>query len=121
LILYAVTQPQSWLATTMRLGWLRWLGSIAYGVYLVHQMVAKFVFRLIWHSSDPHLHSLANAGAMTLALLLTLAVCRLSWTYFEKPLLHLGHRLTTKSAVIPVKPPLMTSVKYTGMLRPLSC
>jgi peptidoglycan/LPS O-acetylase OafA/YrhL len=92
LILYAVTQPQSWLAATMRLGWFRWLGSIAYGAYLVHQMVAKFVFKLIWHSSDPHPHSLANAGAMTLAPLLTLAVSRLSWTYFEKPLLLLGHR-----------------------------
>jgi peptidoglycan/LPS O-acetylase OafA/YrhL len=92
LILYVISQPQSWLGHAMRLTALRWLGSLAYGVYLVHQMVAIFVFRLIWHSTALHLHSVANVGAMTLALLLTLAVCQLSWAYFEKPLLHLGHR-----------------------------
>lgn len=91
-ILYALTQPQSWLAYTMRLRWLRWLGSIAYGVYLVHQMAAAFIFQEIWHSTDLHLRSWGNIGAMAVAFGLTLAICQFSWMYFERPLLRFGHQ-----------------------------
>jgi peptidoglycan/LPS O-acetylase OafA/YrhL len=35
LLLLAVTQPQTWLGACLRFGPLRWLGTIAYGTYLI--------------------------------------------------------------------------------------
>jgi peptidoglycan/LPS O-acetylase OafA/YrhL len=81
-ILYALTRPESWLARAMRMRWLGALGAIAYGVYLVHWQMMEAMFRLI-----P-----GKIAALTAALITTLAVCTLSWHYFEKPLVHLGHK-----------------------------
>jgi peptidoglycan/LPS O-acetylase OafA/YrhL len=91
-VLCAVTQPQSGLARVLRLRVLRWLGSIAYGVYLFHYLVVTLIFRELYQSKEMHLHNWGNLGAMAFALAVTIPICQLSWMYFEKPLLQLGHR-----------------------------
>lgn len=91
-ILYAVTQTQSWIAKLLRLPLLRWLGTIAYGVYLFHFLIETLIFRGHYHSRQMRLHTLGNLGAMALTLAATLVICQLSWVYFEKPMLQLGHR-----------------------------
>lgn len=90
-LLLAVTQPRNWLGTAMRWRWLRLLGSIAYGVYLVHLQIAFIVFRVMRRSMDLKLHTRYDAVAMSIAAAITLAVCAISWRYFEKPLIQLGH------------------------------
>ena len=37
----------SWLARCMRFRWLMWMGSIAYGAYMYHQVVRGTIFGII--------------------------------------------------------------------------
>ena len=90
LLLFAVTRPQSLLSRALRLRWLGWLGAIAYGVYLFHQTIQGLLYALLWRG-EPRI-----TGALTLltslaSLALTLLVARLSWRFFEKPLIRFGH------------------------------
>lgn len=91
LLLCAVLYGDSWLAKGLRWRWLGWLGSIAYGVYLVHDIVRTALLGRL-RSGEGLIHSW-NDGLLTLvALGVTLLVCRASWIYFEQPLVKKGHR-----------------------------
>jgi hypothetical protein len=91
ILVFAVTRPASFLSTILRQRWLCWLGSIAYGTYLLHQGAQRLVFRLF--SIDPLVVTGMYSLLITLAALaLTLLVARISWSYFEKPLVRIGHR-----------------------------
>jgi peptidoglycan/LPS O-acetylase OafA/YrhL len=39
----------------------------------------------------PWLYSWHDAGLSVVVLLVTISFCRLSWVYFEKPLVKIGH------------------------------
>jgi peptidoglycan/LPS O-acetylase OafA/YrhL len=91
ILVYALTFHDSWISECLRWGWLGWLGSIAYGVYLLHEFVRVAFFGLIW-SRPPMISSVAELCVTLLSLTVTLIVCRFSWVYFEKPLISLGHR-----------------------------
>lgn len=91
ILVYAVTRPTSSLSKLLRQEWLCWLGAIAYGTYLLHQGAQRLVFRVF--SIDPPAVSGIYSLLITLvALAFTLLVARISWTYFEKPLVRIGHR-----------------------------
>lgn len=92
LLLLAVTQPRHWIAGMMRWQWLCWLGTIAYGVYLLHQLIAFSLYWLVWHRNDAIVRSLDNLLVSIAALVATLVICQLSWRYFEQPLTSRGHR-----------------------------
>jgi peptidoglycan/LPS O-acetylase OafA/YrhL len=90
-ILCGLVYRQSWLGACLRWGWLGWLGSIAYGVYLFHELV-RGAFRGLLASGSPSQWSPREPLVSLVALAATLLVCRLSWIFFEKPLIQLGHR-----------------------------
>ena len=71
---------------------LMWLGTISYGVYLLHQLILGWVFHFL-STHEPSVSSLSEAPIVCVALVLTLALAGLSWKYFEKPLLGIGHSL----------------------------
>jgi peptidoglycan/LPS O-acetylase OafA/YrhL len=86
-LLYALLFPESWMSRCLRWGWLRGLGVIAYGTYLFHEFFLSLFFRRV-----PWVGSWRDLGVSVLTLAFTLVFCRLSWLYFEKPLVKLGHR-----------------------------
>jgi peptidoglycan/LPS O-acetylase OafA/YrhL len=97
-LLYALTRPGSILSRALRLPWLGWLGGIAYGTYLLHQMMQGMLFALLWRS-DPSITGGYTLLTTLAALILTLVIARLSWNYFEHPLVKIGHRSGYKFAV----------------------
>jgi peptidoglycan/LPS O-acetylase OafA/YrhL len=90
-LLYVLTYHESWIARCVRWRWLGWLGTIAYGVYLFHEIILGAFFSLVW-SRPPQLTSFPEVCITLLALGVTLLLCRLSWIYFERPFVQVGHR-----------------------------
>jgi peptidoglycan/LPS O-acetylase OafA/YrhL len=91
ILLYALTWRESSLSAFLRWRPLGWLGSIAYGTYLFHVLVLLSLVSIM-RGSRSGITSLADFVARMFALVLTISLCQLSWTYFEKPLVALGHR-----------------------------
>lgn len=91
LLLMVLSQPQNVIARLIRARWLRYLGGISYGVYLIHLTVDQLVHLILLHG-PPRIYDFKGVGVTLLAGLITWAVAGLSWKYFEKPLICRGHR-----------------------------
>ena len=87
ILLYALLYRDSLLSHCLRRSWLRGLGAIAYGAYLFHEFFLAMIF-----GRTPWVRSWHDVGLSVIALVLTISFCRLSWVYFEKPLVRIGHR-----------------------------
>ena len=73
-----------------RTGGLPELGRISYCAYIIHVAVNLFCHRLLLHA-NPSIADWRGVGVSVLALVLTFAIAQASWTFFEGPLLRLGH------------------------------
>jgi len=85
-LLYALLYRDSWISHCLRWSWLRGLGVIAYGAYLFHEFFLGMFFGRV-----PWLYSWHDVGLSVIVLVVTISFCRLSWVYFEKPLVKIGH------------------------------
>jgi peptidoglycan/LPS O-acetylase OafA/YrhL len=90
-LLFALTHPNSLVSRVLRLKGLGWLGAIAYGTYLLHQPVQGLLFGY-FRGEAPAITGGYTLLTTLLALLLTLVIARLSWRFFELPLMRVGHR-----------------------------
>ena len=90
LLLLAVTQS-GFVSRLFRFRGLTELGILAYGLYLFHLPVIGLVYALAGKKS-PELTGLSTFALTLLGGLLLFALMRLSWLYFEKPLIKMGHR-----------------------------
>jgi peptidoglycan/LPS O-acetylase OafA/YrhL len=90
-LLYSVTRPDSPVSRALRFKSLGWLGGIAYGAYLVHQFVLGMAFGYIGRRY-PEITDGPTFLTALVALASTLVIARLSWRYFESPLIRFGHR-----------------------------
>lgn len=86
LLLIAVTQRESLFSRGLRNRWLMAIGIIAYGTYLFHQGVLGLYYGFA-RGRLPIILNSSDLGLTAVALATTLAVAKLSWVYFEKPLL----------------------------------
>jgi len=76
----------------MRWRGLRWMGTIAYGGYRLHLQILLAVYAFLWSCPPESLGARGETAAVVAAFGLTTATCSASWLFFEKPLVHLGHR-----------------------------
>ncbi len=85
-IIASLTEPR--VAAFLQGRWLRGLGNISYGVYLFHSIAFVVALSVLPAMRD------RGVAAAAVGLALTMGVCKLSWEYFEKPIIRLGHRTT---------------------------
>jgi peptidoglycan/LPS O-acetylase OafA/YrhL len=91
LILLVRTSPQSPLAHIARWTWLRKLGGIAYGVYIIHMAVLGLIFAAM-RGHDPYFLHAGDLLPVPIALIITLVIASASWRWFEKPFIAIGQR-----------------------------
>jgi peptidoglycan/LPS O-acetylase OafA/YrhL len=77
-VLLVLQRSPRWLAAR----WLTWLGTVSYGLYVIHGCLNSWIHNSIDH---PVLRTLALAG-------LSIPLAALSWRYFESPILGLKKR-----------------------------
>lgn len=91
MMLIALSHQEGLMGRILRHRALVELGTIAYGTYLLHLGMLGLCHALI-RGREPQIAGIADAAVTLLALVLTLALARLSWVYFEKPLVRRGHQ-----------------------------
>lgn len=91
LLLYGVLRPRTRVAVILRHPILLQFGKLSYFIYLFHQPFNGLCHALL-RGAEPAISGWTGLGATTLALALTLATARLSWTHLEQPLIAVGHR-----------------------------
>jgi peptidoglycan/LPS O-acetylase OafA/YrhL len=93
LLLAALSRPGGPVGRVMRWGWLRHLGTLCYGLYLLH---VPLLYLCHWAlgpvTGYPRPSAAGGWAASAAALVLTVVLAKLSWEWFEKPFVRLGHR-----------------------------
>jgi peptidoglycan/LPS O-acetylase OafA/YrhL len=97
-LLMTVTAPASGWGHLFRIGWLRWMGTIAYCLYLVHGDVQGIVYRVFGYAR-PRLAHWYDLFPLSTALACSLLISHLSWKYFESGMVSIGHRFTYRRAI----------------------
>jgi peptidoglycan/LPS O-acetylase OafA/YrhL len=90
LLLLVLVERNFFLAAVMRLGFLGEIGGISYCIYIIHTAVYFFCHQIIL-SALPAVTDVPAAAVTLLAALLTYAIAKLSWKYFEQPQIRRGH------------------------------
>ena len=92
LVLWIVlTESRSWIASVMRMAWLREVGRVSYCMYVIHLVVALFLYTIVLRSR-PEILTVPGALMAVIAAVATYFIARLSWFIFEGPLVRIGHR-----------------------------
>jgi peptidoglycan/LPS O-acetylase OafA/YrhL len=89
-VLACVLRPPAPVRAFLELRWVRYVGSISYGMYLMHMLSMNLVHRL--------LRSAPDAVVFGLGLAVTVVVAGLSSRYFEARFLALKDRFTVPAA-----------------------
>jgi len=90
-LLLVLSHPGGWLGGFTRMAWLRELGKVSYCVYLIHVAVGLFCQTLLT-ALVHRVNTWEQLAASCVAVAICYAIARVSWTYFENPLLQIGHR-----------------------------
>jgi peptidoglycan/LPS O-acetylase OafA/YrhL len=91
-LLLAVTKSSAAIGSVLRARWLTGLGTISYGIYLFHSCVYGICVWLLDQHGDQKT-GWQVFGATLLGLAITLCIGKVSWQYFERPIVRWSHRL----------------------------
>ncbi len=89
-LLLAITESRGWFGKVLRNSWLKLLGAISYCLYLIHEPVLGLTFA-VFRRKEPWATNAGEHMLVLLALIIALGVAWISWIFFEKPFLRLGH------------------------------
>lgn len=89
-LLLVILHPQGALSRLTQTPFLRHMGFIAYGVYLLHQVVNGLAHAIIFNH-PPQFQTLGDILVALFAFTLTIALASLSWKFFEKRFVKFGH------------------------------
>ena len=79
------------------------LGAVAYGIYIFHQAISGLLHAALLKQTIPKISGMADVAVTCAALALTLAISYLSWFYFEKGFVKLGHSFQYDKPVAPLE------------------
>jgi peptidoglycan/LPS O-acetylase OafA/YrhL len=105
LLLYTVLFPSGWLGAGLRWRPLRTLGTVAYGVYLFHNLILQFFFNKFLSRRLPSLHSAYDLAILVSAFAALFLFCAVTWRFFEKPMLRQGQRWKYRGKALAQAPP----------------
>jgi peptidoglycan/LPS O-acetylase OafA/YrhL len=91
LLLIVLTDVAGPLARVARIGWLGEWGRISYCIYLIHAAVKYCCTNLTTHNAT-QITQWRNGVAILLSIAISFAIAKLSWTFFESPLIQKGHQ-----------------------------
>jgi peptidoglycan/LPS O-acetylase OafA/YrhL len=89
-MILAMTRSAGPIAVIARTRWLAEIGRVSYCLYLIHDEV-RFGWQLLIAHIFPHVAAWELVAANGLAAVIAYLIARLSWAYFENPLLRRGH------------------------------
>jgi peptidoglycan/LPS O-acetylase OafA/YrhL len=89
-LILAIGKPAGAIARFTRTGWLREFGRVSYCFYLIH-LVLRLILQILARAATGPTGPWKEIGISIAAIALSYGLARLSWTYFEHPLLRRGH------------------------------
>jgi peptidoglycan/LPS O-acetylase OafA/YrhL len=90
ILLIILLKPAGIFSRVMKTPSLRHLGYIAYGVYLFHQ-VFNYHLHILLLKQSPQFQTVWDVLVTLLAFSLTVIIASISWEFFEKRFIKLGH------------------------------
>jgi peptidoglycan/LPS O-acetylase OafA/YrhL len=91
LILLLLVAPVPLMKAVFNAPWMRWLGTVSYCAYLVHQPVLLGMFLLFRLGTNTRIDGLTTLAVTLAALVMTLAVAQGSWLVLERRLIKRAH------------------------------
>ncbi len=95
LLLLTMLSPDGWAGRFFTNKFLTWVGTISYGIYLLHQPIAGFTHGYLLNQS-PQVRGFYDAGVTLIAVAATFSLATLSSRYLEAPVVKLGQRCRYK-------------------------
>jgi peptidoglycan/LPS O-acetylase OafA/YrhL len=90
MLLLVLSRRASLLAALMSFSFLREIGGVSYCIYIIHTAVFLFCHQLLLHTL-PVVTDVKAAGVSFLAAFVTYGIAKISWKYFERPMVRRGH------------------------------
>jgi peptidoglycan/LPS O-acetylase OafA/YrhL len=89
-VLLALARPVGLVARIARNAWLRELGRVSYCLYLIHYGL-MLICQILLAGAVQRVHSWEGISTTAVAIVISYAIARVSWVYFEHPLVNRGH------------------------------
>jgi len=100
-LVLSVVLNDGWLKRVFCMRWLVGMGTISYGLYIIHPPILILVYSYFGYE-QPRLDRAFDVLPMLLAVALSVGVSLLSWKYFESKLVRFGHGFRFEQRESPV-------------------